>query len=439
MRLYCATNLARPLFEPITDDSSGRVPTRFDSNQIPLIDESHMKLEAASYAVRIQDNAVMDESWETIKSQLRITRAENDCLFDQRGTRLIDLFSGNGTVWLGHANARINERLAAQLNRVWITGGLETEIHLEAVSAIEGFMPATHRVAGLYSTGMEAAEFAIRVARVVTGRTDVVGFARSMHGKSLATAYLGWDNRDGVRLPQFHRLPFISTVAEDELLELLRCTLQDHPVAAVFIEPLQGSGGGHAATDSFYEQVYQLCRESGALLVFDEILTGFYRTGTPFYFTKMNFHPDLLLLGKAMGNGFAVSGLVAHKDYTIRPEMLPGSTYAGNPLACAAITATLTELPKLRPLEKVPEIEKLICNCLSPLREHGVQVRGRGAMWILELPDRFDLQQVSLRLYKRGVLLSYTGRILRLLPTLTTLPDNLAKACEIVREELTDN
>lgn len=378
-----------------------------------------------------------DERWETIKSRLRIKSAENDILIDENEGLLIDLFSGNGTVWLGHAHPRIRERLASQLNEVWITGGLETHVHLEAMTAIEALFPSSHRVGGLYSTGMEAAEFAIRVARSVTGRPDAIGFEKSMHGKSLATAYLGWNNRDRVCLPQFHRLPFVSTHDEEEILTRLKATLDSHPISAVFIEPLQGSGGGHSATDLFYKKVYELCRAAGALLVFDEILTGFYRTGTPFYFTSLGFCPDIILVGKAMGNGFPVSGVVINKDYKITPEMLPGSTYAGNPLACSAIAATLEELSHLRPLEKVASIEKTICQALAPLKELGLELRGRGAMWIIELPPETDMQRIALKLYRRGILMSFTGRILRLLPALTILPERLMKACDIVREELT--
>lgn len=384
----------------------------------------------------IYATAKEDETWESIKSRLRITSAKNEILIDENGDRLIDLFSGNGTVWLGHANQRINERLASQLEKIWITGGLETPVHLEARSAIEGLFPPSHRLGGLYSTGMEAAEFAIRVARVITGRPDVVGFEKSMHGKSLATAYLGWDNRDRILLPQFHRLPFVSTLAEQEILERFKATLRAHPISAVFIEPLQGSGGGHSATDFFYKEVYRLCTESGTFLVFDEILTGFYRTGQPFTLTSLGFFPDLILVGKAMGNGFPVSGVVINNDHKIRPEMLPGSTYAGNPLACAAIAATLAELRRIEPLEKVTAIEQIILNTLTPVTDYGFKLRGRGAMWIVEVPPQINIQDVALKLYKRGVLMSYTGRILRLLPAVTILPDNLAAACNIVREEL---
>jgi acetylornithine/succinyldiaminopimelate/putrescine aminotransferase len=171
--------------------------------------------------------------------------------------------------------------------------------------------------------------------------------------------------------------------------------------------------------------------------VFDEILTGFYRTGTSFYFTPLGFSPDIVLVGKAMGNGFPVSGVVLNRDYKITQAMLPGSTYAGNPLACTAIAATLEELSYLSPPEKVASIERIIYETLAPLKEMGLQLRGRGAMWIIELPPETDMQRIALRLYRRGILMSFAGRILRLLPALTILPERLTKACEIVREELT--
>jgi 4-aminobutyrate aminotransferase-like enzyme len=377
-----------------------------------------------------------EQPWDIVKSLARIVSGDNDVLVDVNQRELVDLFSGNGTVWLGHANRSIARRLASQARKIWITGGLQTPVHLEAASAIERFFPSTHRVAGIYSTGMEAAEFAGRMARVATGKPGVVGFEKSMHGKSLGTAYLGWENRYYGQLPHFHRLPFVATHDEGDILDRLTATLRAHPVAVVFIEPMQGSGGGHSASDAFYREVQARCRQFGTLLAFDEILTGFYRTGTPFYFSSLDFIPDLVLIGKAMGNGFPVSGVVARKDIPVGKDALPGSTYAGNPLACAAIAATLEQLCKLRPVDKVASIEKTIWKALAPVRELGLHPRGRGAMWIVELPAAADPQAVALRLYERGVFVSYTGRILRLLPAVTIVPDRLRAACAIVQKEL---
>lgn len=367
---------------------------------------------------------------------LRIARAENDLLFAEDGGRYIDLFSAHGTAWLGHANRAVAAAIAEQLQRVWIVGGLETAVAVEAKAMIERFFPATHGLAALYSTGMEAAEFSIRVARRVTGKNGVVGFENSMHGKSLATSYLGWDNKDGVSLPDFHRVPFLQRWSEEEVLRHLAEVLERHPVSAVFVEPLQGCGGGHMASNAFHTEVSRLCRKANALLVFDEILTGFYRTGTPFCFSRMEFVPDIVLIGKAMGNGFPVSGVAADRQYTIRNEMLPGSTYAGNPLAAAAVVATLRQIRGMDLPGKVARIETTVLGGLRCLQEIGVALRGKGALWIIELPPGLNVERVVVSIYKAGVCVGYTGRQIRILPAATIDMDNLARACSIIATEL---
>lgn len=370
------------------------------------------------------------------RHSLRIARAENDLLFTEDGQRYIDLFSAHGTTWLGHANKAIAADIAEQLRRVWITGGLETAVAVEAKALIEGFFPPTHGLAALYSTGMEAAEFAIRVARRVTGKNGVVGFENSMHGKSLATAYLGWDNKDGVSLPEFHRLPFVQRSSEADILRCLEDVLERRPISAVFVEPVQGSGGGHVASTRFCEEVFQLCRARGILLVFDEILTGFYRTGTPFCFSAMGFVPDIVLVGKAMGNGFPVSGVVADRRYAIQKEMLPGSTYAGNPLAAAAVVATLRQIKGMGLPERIARMEQTILAELTSLREIGIPTRGKGAIWIIELPQGWDVEEVAVNIYRAGVCVGYAGRHLRILPAATITLENLSRACAVVVEEL---
>lgn len=369
-------------------------------------------------------------------NQLRIARAENDTLITDDGRRYIDMFSAHGATWLGHGNRAITARIAAQLERVLVTGALETTVSAEARTMVESFFPVSHGLAELYSTGMEAAEFAIRIARVVTQKTGVIGFESSMHGKSLATAYLGWDNRDNVQLPGFHRLPFVQRASEDEILGRLEEALASQTVSAVFVEPVQGSGGGHMASKAFYEAVFRLCRANGALLVFDEILTGFYRTGTPFFFSDLALVPDIILIGKAMGNGFPVSGVVVDRRYPIRREMLPGSTYAGNALACAAVSGTLKQIRTMDLPERVARIEERIVAGLGGLKEIGVTIRGKGALWVIELPPGVDVESTVAGIYGAGVCVGYAGRQIRILPAATVEISNLTRACSVIADEL---
>jgi acetylornithine/succinyldiaminopimelate/putrescine aminotransferase len=366
---------------------------------------------------------------------LRIARAKNATLVDEQGKEYVDLHSGFGAAWLGHANPEVGERIAEQLQQVWLTGTLETSVVVQARSALDACVPPSHRTVVLYSTGMEAAELAIRIARATTGRNELVGFAGGMHGKSLATAHLGWDNRDGLDLPLIHRLPFVDAEQESDILARLDRLLAAGTIAAVFVEPIQASARGHRASPGFYRSLSERCRASRTLLVFDEILTGFGRTGPWFFFSDLGFTPDVVLVGKAMGGGFPVSAVVVHRDIAIEPRTLPSSTYSNNPLAAAAVTATLELMRTIDLPARVAEIESIVKRELQPMT-HGPQLRGQGALWIVELPAGVETAAVARRLLDRGVAVSFSGRIIRLLPAVTIELDRLAEACQAVAEEL---
>jgi acetylornithine/succinyldiaminopimelate/putrescine aminotransferase len=178
--------------------------------------------------------------------------------------------------------------------------------------------------------------------------------------------------------------------------------------------------------------VYRLCRLYQALLVFDEILTGFHRLGPPFFFADLDFVPDVILIGKSISNGFPASAVVAHKNYPVRKEMLPGSTYAGNPLAASAIVATLRQMQSMDLRAQVARIAEIVGAGLAPLRRRGMPVRGQGALWVLELPATADPASIMRNLYQRGVAAGCAGRYLRLLPAATIPEDHLKTACAVI-------
>jgi 4-aminobutyrate aminotransferase-like enzyme len=362
-----------------------------------------------------------------------VAHAANERVTLADGRTCIDLFCGSGTVLLGHSHPAITAALTAQLGRVWNIGLLPTAIRTDAQAAIESFFPATHALACLYATGMEAAEFAMRLARGVTGRPGLIGFDRSNHGKSLATASLAWPT-PYVTAPAVTRLPSPPDSSEAEMLDRLARALADRSAAAVFVEPILGSGGGYSMSPDYYQAVSTMCVEHGTLLVFDEILTGFHRTGRAFMFEALGVAPDVILVGKAMGNGFPVSGVVTRKEYEVAPAMLPGSTYAANPLAAAVVAATLQQMRAL-PIEKaVTDIGRIVTAEFAPLSGRAIAVRGRGAMWILEFASEGAARGVSTRALANGVIASSVGRWLRLLPPATIDPALLTQACGVIRD-----
>jgi acetylornithine/succinyldiaminopimelate/putrescine aminotransferase len=232
-------------------------------------------------------------------------------------------------------------------------------------------------------------------------------------------------------------LPYVPVQDEAHILAALSERLRTETIGAVVIEPLQGSSGGHLASRAFFEELSRECTRHGTLLVVDEIFTGFHRTGDAFLHQTFGLTPDIVLVGKSMGNGFPVSGAVVLARHAIDDEMLPGSTFAGNPLASAAVAATLGELERCDVRSMVAAIEAIVTAELAPLAAAGIPVRGKGALWVLELPRR-SLDAALAKIFERGVLVSPTACYIRLLPAATISSEHLVAACRVVREACLD-
>ncbi len=360
-----------------------------------------------------------------------ITHAEGSHVWTGDGRRFVDLMTGYGAVFLGHGHPAVTARLREQAARVWQCGRLPTASGEEAEARLREVLPEGTRPGGLYSTGMEAAEFAIRLAACHTGRREFAAFGRSMHGKSAMTSSLCWDNAP-VRAGQAHVLPFVDEAGEDEILGRAARLLSGGRLAAVLVEPIQGSNGGHEASAAFYERLVALCREAGTLCVFDEILTGLHRTGTRFYADRLAAKPDITLFAKCMANGFPASSLAIPHGMDIPAEALPGSTFSGNPLAAAAVSATLEAMRALDMGTRVADIEAAVRAALGGREAAGITLRGRGAMWMLELAGPIRAGAAARSVLEAGILVSAQGRWLRLLPAATIDLALLREACDTI-------
>ena len=363
--------------------------------------------------------------------ELHITGGRNDVLIASDGQEYIDFITGFGAVLLGHSNQSILDRVRLQLDKVWLTGKLSVPVIEEAAELVTSGLPQTYRHQQFYSTGNEAVEFAIRLATTATGRQGLVGFNRSMHGKSIASSALCWQN-EFVDVRNIHTLPFVDSTAELEILDQLTQKLASRNIAAVFLELIQGTNGAYEASAEFYKAVNDLCRDHGSLCVVDEVLTGFYRSGSLSYSHQLGLKPDILIFGKAMGNGFPVSALVCQSDIEVSDVMLPGSTFSNNPLAAAAVAATLTEMGRLDMPGLLSNIDRRIRSSLAPLEKQGVKLRGRGALWTLELPDARSAMAVQAESLSANLILSASGRYIRLFPPATVASTHLDKALDVV-------
>lgn len=362
-----------------------------------------------------------------------ITGASGSWLHGSDGRTYIDLCMGYGSVWLGHGDAAVNGALEEQLRRYSAPGFLQTPALPALESALTPLLPSTHFLAGVYSTGMEAMETAIRVAWAETGRLDLAGFEGSTHGRSYLTASLGGDSPRG-RLPFVHRLPGFYGADAQQLTEALNKLMDRIHPAAFVVEPVQMTGGGCAIPRDFARALAETAASRSVPLLFDETLTGLYRCGRRFWFECLPVVPDILVIGKGMANGFPCAALVLRRGMAWnREHVKPGSTFWNHPLACASAIATLRELAELDALQKVSEMESIVRDMLG-----GLEINGQGALWCLGIPDRKRMAEFTSRLREAGIIVSFYDRYVRLLPAIKIDSGLLIQACNSIRKSYAD-
>lgn len=353
-----------------------------------------------------------------------IVGARGPHLLDDEGREYIDLCAGYGSVWLGHGHPAVREALAKQLERYAAPGYLPEAALERARHAFVPFLPPGHFLGGLYSTGMEAIETALRAARAHTGRTDVAGFAGSEHGRSYLTAAIG----GAYGAAHVHTLPGFDREGA-QLLDEWRALVRRVPLAAVLVEPIQMTGGGHVLPAALGRELLASARAAGVVVIFDETLTGLHRCGPRYFWQTLGEAPDILVLGKGVANGFPASALTLREGTAWdRERVRPGSTYRNHPLACVAVAATLETLAAM------PEVDARVTAIGALVRERlgRFELRGRGAMWCLGSPRADRQKALADALLAKGVVVSYYDRYLRLLPTLDIPLETLASACDAI-------
>ena len=336
-------------------------------------------------------------------------RAENAELWDVEGRRYIDFAGGIGVLNVGHRHPRVIAAVEQQMARFTHTAF--------QVAAYDSYVELAERLNGLapfdgpaktifFTTGAEATENAIKIARCATGRPGVIAFAGGFHGRTvLASALTGkvapYKRGFAGSQPDVYHVPFpgdYSNVSIERSLEaihfLFAADIEPERVAAIIIEPVQGEGGFHVAPPAFLVALRELCDRHGILLIADEVQSGFARTGTLFAIEQSGIQPDLVATAKSLAGGFPLSGVIGRAEIMDRVE--PGGlggTYAGSPLACAAGLAVLDVIEE----EKLLDRSHAVGLCLrqriaswagrNDLIPTG-NVRGLGAMVAFDVFDK---------------------------------------------------
>ena len=368
-----------------------------------------------------------------------VERAEGPFLFLTNRRRLIDFISGIAVSSLGHRHPKVLEAIRDQLDKhlhVMVYGELIQAPQVQFSNQLADILPPSLDCVYLTMSGTEANEGALKLAKKYTGRSRMVAFEHSYHGDSHGSLSVTGRNiyQDPFRplLPGITFLPF----GDFEAL-----TAVDDQIACVIAEPIQGEGGMRVPPPGWFKALRTRCSDVGALLILDEIQTGFCRTGHPFAFEHEEIVPDILTLAKAMGGGMPLGAFISStkKMESLRrdPPLSHVTTFGGHPVSCAAASAALQVMLDERLAERAVWVGERIRSKLkhAPM----ANLRGRGAMLGLDLPSSSIAEQVVKTCLNHGVLLGWTlhsGTVIRLAPPLNIPEEVLEEALEVISSAL---
>ncbi|MCP8304721.1 MAG: aspartate aminotransferase family protein [archaeon] len=359
-----------------------------------------------------------------------IVRGKGAILWDIDGKEYIDCMGGYGVAIVGHCNPYVVDAIKEQSKRLIIChGSIYNDVRADLLGKISKISPKGLDEVYLCNSGAESVECALKLARKYSGRPEVIAMTRSYHGKTLGALSATWNKK--------YRSEFEPLVPEIKFTpfgdaEKVREAVTDK-TGAIIVEPVQGEGGIHVAPDGFLEELREICYERDILLIFDEVQTGFGRTGKMWACEHWNVIPDIMCLAKGMGGGLPLGATLAKEE--VMSAFKVGdhtSTLGGNPLSCAAACATIDYILEENLVERSVKLGAVFRDGLERLKMkyHIVrEVRGLGLMLGMEL--RFDIRNILMRGVEEGVIMLYSGRnVLRFLPPLVISEVQIHKAID---------
>jgi 4-aminobutyrate aminotransferase/(S)-3-amino-2-methylpropionate transaminase len=398
-------------------------------------------------------------------------RAEDSEMWDVEGRRFIDFGGGIAVVNTGHRHPAVMKRVQEQLNSFTHTCFMVTPYapFIELAEKLNEVAPISGDKKSLFvTTGAEAVENAIKIARAYTGKSDIICFQGAFHGRTLLTmAMTGkvtpYKNKFGPFPGGVWHVPFPVAhhgISVDDTMHaiewLFKSDVEASRVAAIVIEPVQGEGGFYVAPKELMQRLRKLCDEHGIVFIADEIQSGFGRTGKWFAMEHMGVEPDLVTVAKSLAGGFPLAGVVGRAKMMDAPD--PGGlggTYAGNPVACAAALGVFDAFEQDKLLEKAEAQGKMMIERLKAIKAKGRgmpigDIRGLGAMVAFEVvtehggskPDAAGAKALSAKCLERGLLILTCGvysDTIRLLTPLTASKEILNEGLDILEAAIVGN
>ncbi|MBI3802188.1 MAG: aspartate aminotransferase family protein [Nitrospirae bacterium] len=375
---------------------------------------------------------------------LEIDHAAGSYLYTTDGKAYLDFISGIGVAGIGHTHPAVVKAIKAQAEKylhVMVYGEYVQLPQVELATRLAQLLPKTLSQIYFTNSGTEANEGALKLAKKVTGRKRLISFEGSFHGDTHGACSV--TGREIYRRPFEPLLPGVTFLPFNDLGALKQI---DDSVAAVITEPIQGEGGIRIPDDRFLPALRARCKETGALLIFDEVQTGFGRTGTLFAMEHWRVVPDILTVAKSMGGGMPLGAFIARpaimKQLSVDPPLSHVTTFGGHPVCAAAGLASLNfivenDLPRQAAAmgEKIQSGLRKIARKNTAIRD----VRGKGLMIGLELSDPKQTARFVGRCRKAGLILGWTlhtNTVVRIAPPLTLSERDMQKGLEIIERSL---
>lgn len=366
---------------------------------------------------------------------LAIEKAEGVFLYDVNGKPYLDLVSGFAVSNIGHRNPHVISAIKNQLDKylhLTVYGEFVQAPQVKFAEKLVSVLPPSLSSVYFTNSGTEATEGALKLAKRFTNRSHIVAFENSYHGSTQgALSVMGNEYYKQAYRPLLPDISFISLNQEAQLDEITENT------AAVIVEAVQGEAGIRVPEKQYFKKLREKCKQTGCLLIIDEIQTGFGRTGKLFAFEHYDIVPDILLLAKGMGGGMPIGAFIASKIImdSLKDNPILGhiTTFGGHPVSCAAGLATLEVLIKENLISTVEDKENLFRDLLKHPKI--IEIRGMGLMLSIQLESFEQVESISKECVENGLIIDWflhCDTAMRIAPPLTITHNQIKHACRII-------
>jgi len=368
---------------------------------------------------------------------MEVSYAKGSYIYDTNNKKYLDFVAGVSACTLGHQPARVNQAIKDQLDKyshVMVYGEYSQSPAVEYCKLLASLLPAPLDKTYLVNSGTEAIEGALKLARRVTGRSQLISCHNAYHGNTMGSmSIMGFEERKQIFRPLIPDVDFITFNNEADLEKITTKT------AGIVLETIQGGAGFIQPHNDFLKKVRKRCSEVGALMILDEIQPGFGRTGTLFGFQNYDVVPDVIVMGKGMGGGMPVGAFTASAAMmdllSDNPKLGHITTFGGHPVIASACLATLKEITETDLMAQTLEKEKLFKSLLvHPLIQ---EIRGKGLMLAAMTSSAATTNEVILKCQDKGLILFwllFEGCAIRITPPLTISEDEIREGCAIMLE-----